>query len=84
MRIYALLALAALVLCAGASASLKVDPSTSQFNDQYGRVRIFHGVNVVYKTVIICAERERQRRGGEKVRDRTRTNYTRLKLVRRY
>ncbi len=28
---------------------IKVDPNTQQFIDEYGRVRIFHGVNVVYK-----------------------------------
>jgi len=29
--------------------SIQVDPNTQQFIDEYGRVRIFHGVNVVYK-----------------------------------
>jgi endoglycosylceramidase len=28
---------------------IQVDPNTQQFIDEYGRVRIFHGVNVVYK-----------------------------------
>ncbi|CAF1626826.1 unnamed protein product, partial [Didymodactylos carnosus] len=28
---------------------IQVDPKTQQFVDEYGRVRIFHGVNVVYK-----------------------------------
>ncbi|CAF1137734.1 unnamed protein product, partial [Rotaria sordida] len=28
---------------------IKVDPNTQYFIDEYGRVRIFHGVNVVYK-----------------------------------
>ena len=28
---------------------IRVDPSTQHFIDEYGRVRIFHGVNVVYK-----------------------------------
>jgi endoglycosylceramidase len=28
---------------------IQVDPDTQQFLDEYGRVRIFHGVNVVYK-----------------------------------
>jgi endoglycosylceramidase len=28
---------------------IRVDPNTQQFIDEYGRVRIFHGVNVVYK-----------------------------------
>ncbi|CAF3569015.1 unnamed protein product, partial [Rotaria sp. Silwood2] len=28
---------------------IKVDPKTQHFIDEYGRVRIFHGVNVVYK-----------------------------------
>jgi endoglycosylceramidase len=28
---------------------IQVDPNTQQFVDEYGRVRIFHGVNVVYK-----------------------------------
>ncbi|CAF1635656.1 unnamed protein product [Rotaria magnacalcarata] len=29
--------------------SIRVDPNTQNFIDEYGRVRIFHGVNVVYK-----------------------------------
>lgn len=28
---------------------IRVDPNTQHFVDEYGRVRIFHGVNVVYK-----------------------------------
>ncbi|CAF0742966.1 unnamed protein product [Adineta ricciae] len=28
---------------------IQVDPATQHFVDEYGRVRIFHGVNVVYK-----------------------------------
>ena len=28
---------------------IRVDPKTQYFIDEYGRVRIFHGVNVVYK-----------------------------------
>jgi endoglycosylceramidase len=28
---------------------IQVDPNSQQFIDEYGRVRIFHGVNVVYK-----------------------------------
>lgn len=28
---------------------IQVDPNTQHFIDEYGRVRIFHGVNVVYK-----------------------------------
>ncbi len=33
----------------GELSSIQVDPNTQQFIDEYGRVRIFHGVNVVYK-----------------------------------
>ena len=29
--------------------SIRVDPTSQHFIDEYGRVRIFHGVNVVYK-----------------------------------
>jgi len=28
---------------------VRIDPATGQFVDTYGRVRVFHGVNVVYK-----------------------------------
>jgi len=28
---------------------IQIDPNTQHFIDEYGRVRIFHGVNVVYK-----------------------------------
>lgn len=38
-----------LVKCIFTAANLTVDPSTGHFIDQYGRVRIYHGVNVVYK-----------------------------------
>ncbi len=30
--------------------SIKVDPDTSLFVDQYNRFRIYHGVNAVFKT----------------------------------
>lgn len=30
--------------------SIKVDPENSLFVDQYNRYRIYHGVNVVFKT----------------------------------
>ena len=30
--------------------SIKVDSNTTLFVDQYGRYRIYHGVNAVYKT----------------------------------
>jgi hypothetical protein len=30
--------------------TLKVNPTTSLFTDQYNRSLIFHGVNTVYKT----------------------------------
>jgi hypothetical protein len=29
--------------------SIKVDPETSLFVDQYGRYTVYHGVNAVYK-----------------------------------
>ena len=35
--------------CFGQLSSIRVDRNTQQFVDEYGRVRIFHGVNVVYK-----------------------------------
>jgi len=33
----------------GQLSRIQVDPNTQYFIDEYGRVRIFHGVNVVYK-----------------------------------
>ncbi len=33
----------------GQLSPIQVDPNTQQFLDEYGRVRLFHGVNVVYK-----------------------------------
>jgi endoglycosylceramidase len=33
----------------GQLSRIQVDPNTQHFIDEYGRVRIFHGVNVVYK-----------------------------------
>lgn len=35
--------------CASQLSPIKVDPESQHFVDEYGRVRIFHGVNVVYK-----------------------------------
>jgi hypothetical protein len=35
------------ILCL--SQSIKVDPDTTLFVDQYGRYTVFHGVNVVQK-----------------------------------
>lgn len=32
------------------SCSIKVDPNNTLFVDQFGRYRIYHGVNAVYKT----------------------------------
>lgn len=32
------------------AASLKVDPESTLFIDQYNRTRIYHGVNTVFKT----------------------------------
>ena len=41
------------LFCIGTSdcqlSRIRVDPNTQHFVDEYGRVRIFHGVNVVYK-----------------------------------
>ena len=37
------------VYCASQLSPIQVDPDTQHFIDEYGRVRIFHGVNVVYK-----------------------------------
>lgn len=43
----------ALLFCTGLSycqlSRIQVDPDSQHFIDEYGRVRIFHGVNVVYK-----------------------------------
>jgi hypothetical protein len=38
-----------LILLSGLACSLRVDPSSSNFIDQYNRTIIFHGVNTVYK-----------------------------------
>jgi endoglycosylceramidase len=38
-----------LVHSRGQLSPIQVDPNTQQFLDEYGRVHLFHGVNVVYK-----------------------------------
>lgn len=45
------LAVAVLLLCGyqAALSLIQIDPSTRQFVDEQGRVRIYHGVNAVYK-----------------------------------
>jgi endoglycosylceramidase len=39
-----------ILLLAVCVCSIKVDPETSLFVDQYNRFRIYHGVNAVFKT----------------------------------
>lgn len=38
-----------LLLIAAAQAFLTVDTNTNQLKDEYNRIRIFHGVNAIYK-----------------------------------
>ncbi|CAM4966051.1 unnamed protein product [Rotaria socialis] len=44
-----LLLIVSIVYCSSSLPSIQVDPDTQHFVDEFGRVRIFHGVNVVYK-----------------------------------
>lgn len=38
-----------IVHCSSVLPSIQIDPDSQHFIDEFGRVRIFHGVNVVYK-----------------------------------
>lgn len=47
------IALISIFLLCLVNSKLKVDPNTSLFIDEDGRFRIYHGVNVIYKVVIM-------------------------------
>lgn len=67
--LFSLMAAVALLACLTATAEamaapsiLTVDTKTSQIKDEHGRVRIYHGQNVVYKVLSRTARRGRERK----------------------
>jgi hypothetical protein len=46
-----LLIISLLIAISFQAANISVDPETSFIKDSNGRIKIYHGINVVYKTV---------------------------------